>query len=124
METENGSEQKRVEIHATPTQVLVLLILLGIATFTAGFGWWAFSSTINVSKGQARQAPETAPPASLAAGQQATKSVPPAVPARQTAKRRMALPPVREGFTPQPEATSVKGDPNAPITIVEFSDYQ
>lgn len=36
----------------------------------------------------------------------------------------MALPPVRKGFKPQSEATSVKGNPNAPVTIVEYSDYQ
>jgi len=34
------------------------------------------------------------------------------------------LPPVREGFTPAPEEYAVMGDPDAPVTIVEYSDYQ
>lgn len=36
----------------------------------------------------------------------------------------LILPPARKDFVPQPEVASVKGDPSAPVTIVEFSDYQ
>jgi hypothetical protein len=34
------------------------------------------------------------------------------------------LPPPRADFEPEPENFAVMGDPNAPITIVEYSDYQ
>lgn len=34
------------------------------------------------------------------------------------------LPPVREGFQPAREDFAVMGDPGAPVTVVEYSDYQ
>lgn len=34
------------------------------------------------------------------------------------------LPPARRDFKPEPEEFAVMGDPEAPITIVEYSDYQ
>lgn len=34
------------------------------------------------------------------------------------------LPLARRDFKPEPEEFAVKGDPEAPITIVEYSDYQ
>ncbi len=34
------------------------------------------------------------------------------------------LPPPRADFEPEPEGFAILGDPQAPITIVEYSDYQ
>lgn len=106
-----------------PQQVLALAALVVAAIFVAGFGWWTLSTM--------HTPPETATSQSLrqgaitnpAADREADRLAAPAVPTRQ-ASRKMALPPIRKGFEPKPEAFGVKGDSSAPVTIVEFSDYQ
>ncbi len=47
-----------------------------------------------------------------------------AEPTPSPTKSLPSLPPVREGYQPEPEEYAVMGDPSAPITIVEYSDYQ
>jgi hypothetical protein len=103
--------------------MLIVAVLFVVAIFVAGFGWWTLSTMSSVSETDVGQSPAPGITTNPAVGQETAKLVAPAVPARRSA-RRMALPPVRKGFVPKPEATSVKGDPDAPVTIVEFSDYQ
>ncbi|NOZ04996.1 MAG: hypothetical protein GXP41_01410 [Chloroflexi bacterium] len=82
--------------------VLTAIVLAGCASTTGG--------EQNANRGSASPAPrpETAQPTTLPSP---TKPPP-------------GLPPERKGFTPEPEQYAVMGDPHAPVTIVEYSDYQ
>lgn len=126
---ENETTHRQIEIQVGPIHVLSLLFLLGAAVFVAGFGWWTLSGTVDFSELRATLLAEPGQGANPAAGPAPARlAVPTAPSARQPAPRaeprQMALPPVRKGFQPEPEDTAVKGDPNAPVTIVEYSDYQ
>lgn len=116
-DTENATRQQ-IEIQVGPVHVLSILVVLGAAVFAAGLGWWTLAGTADVSE---RRSSLLAEPGDQAISRPALATAPAARPA---APRQMALPPVRRGFKPAPETGSVKGDPNAPITIVEYSDYQ
>jgi len=123
-ELNEAEGKKPAEIVIGPRHLLTGIVLFAALVFAAGLGWWTLSNKLRASDIIAALRTE------LAAGQPAAdpkvaQPAPPVVtPTRQPATRRMVLPPVRKGFKPQPEAFAVKGDPSAPVTIVEFSDYQ
>ncbi len=122
-ETEENPTTQPTEIVIGPQQILALATLVVAAIFVAGFGWWTLSTMRTPPETVISQSPAGGPITNPAAGHEADSLAPPAVPARQPS-RKMALPPIRKGFTPKPEAFGVKGNPDAPVTIVEFSDYQ
>lgn len=119
---ENPTTQS-IEVLIGPQQMLALAALVVAAIFVAGFGWWTLSTMRTVPETAIGQSPRQGPITNPAADRETARLVAPAVPARQPS-RKMALPPIRKGFEPKPETFSVKGDPDAPVTIVEFSDYQ
>jgi hypothetical protein len=106
-----------------PQQILALATLVVTAIFVAGFGWWTLSTMRTPPETAIGQLPARGPITNPVADREAARLAAPAIPTRQPS-RKMALPPIRKGFTPQPEAFGVKGNPDAPVTIVEFSDYQ
>ncbi|MFQ5855038.1 MAG: hypothetical protein ACE5LU_05260 [Anaerolineae bacterium] len=123
METEKDPTTEPAEIVVGLQHMLIVVALLVVAILVAGFGWWTLSTISNAPETAASQSPAPTTITYPAAGRETARLAAPAIPTRRPA-RQMALPPVRENFVPKPEATSVKGDPNAPVTIVEFSDYQ
>ncbi len=109
----NETERKPVGRRTGLAPVLGLLILVLIAVAAAGCSTGEGSAGNGQSEGESGRAspaprPETAQPAVSP-----TSTNPPP-----------GLLPAREGFQPAPEQYAVMGDPNAPVTIVEYSDYQ
>ncbi|MFQ6057629.1 MAG: DsbA family protein [Anaerolineae bacterium] len=85
-----------------------------------GLGIWIRRSVSQVDPGTFNPYATSVPPASRLSPAPGV-----ATPAAQAATRAPALlPPPRRDFKPEPEDFAVKGDPDAPITIVEYSDYQ
>jgi hypothetical protein len=126
--TDDEVTQGQIEIQAGPAHILSLLVVLGAAAFAVGLGWWTLSDTVNVAELRATllaEPGEVGPAAAQVVPRPALATVPAArQQAPQVEPRQMGLPPVRTGFKPAPETSSVKGDPGAPVTIIEFSDYQ
>lgn len=111
------------EIVIGSRHLLAGFALIAGVVFVAGLAWWTLSNATRSSDTLAVLRAELAEVG--ATGSEAVQPAPPVVvPTRQPGARRMILPPVRKGFKPEPEAFAVKGDPGAPVTIVEFSDYQ
>ncbi len=122
-ETEENPTTQPTEMVIGPQQILALATLVVTAIFVAGFGWWTLSTMRTPPETAIGQLPARGPITNPVADREAARLAAPAIPTRQPS-RKMALPPIRKGFTPQPEAFGVKGNPDAPVTIVEFSDYQ
>ena len=123
MERERDLTTEPTELVIGLRQAFVVLIVLAAVVFVVGFGAWTLATMTDVPEiaFNLLAEPRDATPTQSEAVPKIV--VPPASRATPT-NRQMVLPPVRKGYVPQPEATSVKGDPSAPVTIVEFSDYQ
>lgn len=122
-ERSEADEPEPAEIVIGLRHMLTVMALFAAAAFVAGFGWWTLSTSMGLPEIIDSLVAESAE-TNLTTGQAPAPVSVPTAPQPQPAARRMALPPVRKGFKPKPEATGVKGDPNAPVTIVEYSDYQ
>ncbi len=95
---EAGRRHKSLPVLGAIALVLAAIVVAGCAGATGG------EQTATRSSASPAPRPETAQPSPT--------SPPP------------GLPPEREGFTPAPEQYAVMGDPHAPVTVVEYSDYQ
>ena len=122
-ETEENPTTQPTEIVIGPRQMLALATVVVAAIFVAGFGWWTLSTTRTSPETAINQSPRQGPITNPVADREAARLAAPAFPTGRPS-RKMALPPIRKGFEPKPEAFGVKGNPDAPVTIVEFSDYQ
>jgi len=122
-EPEKNPTTQSIEVLIGPQQMLALAALVVAAVFVAGFGWWTLSTLRTSPETAIGQSPARGPVTNPAADREAARLAAPAIPTRQPS-RKMALPPIRQGFEPKPEAFGVKGVPDARVTIVEFSDYQ
>ena len=99
------------------------LILLGALVFLALIGYGRGRSTPTADPEVVAQAVEATLTA-MAPQEAATRS--PAEPApapSPTTRSSLALPPIRQ-LQPAAENVTVKGDPNAPVTIIEYSDFK
>ena len=119
-----GMETTETEIVIGSRHLFAGVVLIAAVAFTAVLIWRALSNSAQSSGTLAALRAELAEVGAVT-GSEAVSSAPSVVvPTRKPGTRRMVLPPVRKGFKPEPEAFAVKGDPSAPVTIVEFSDYQ
>jgi protein-disulfide isomerase len=122
-ERERDATTEPVELVIGLRQALLVLVVLAAVIFAVGFGAWTLATMTGVPEvafNLLAEPRDTTP----TQGQEVPQAAVPPTPSVTPIRRQMALPPVRKGYVPQTEATSVKGDPSAPVIIVEFSDYQ
>jgi len=113
MSTENETDHCPISHRRRLTPIWGLLTLVLVAVVAVGCGGGA-GETGNGWSDVVRDRASPAPRPEM---------VQPTVPAVPT-NSLPDLPPVRRGFQPAPEQFAVMGDPSAPVTIVEYSDYQ
>ncbi len=100
--------------------VFLLLAALALAACGASGGQDSAAVSSAVKATLTAVAAENVPVASPQSAQDSSQASPASTP---IAPARVALPPLVNGFDPEPRPASAKGDPNAPVVIYEWSDY-
>ena len=117
MKQPGQTKQVVIAVDRRAMRWLGLLVIVGIV---AGLGAWIGRSLGRVGVSAFDPYATSASPvsqASLPSGGAASAP-------QAAAQVPVLLPPPRPDFKVEPETFAVKGDPQAPVTIVEYSDYQ